>query len=119
MYRPTPSPRVIRSYDFGALAPDSALRPVPNVDDTVVEPAFTGKFELHGDRVRQIGVATAHDDRRDEHVVFVDQASSNGMRRETMAVWETPDVIPHPTAGMLEFIPISQAAEKIVYSPFP
>lgn len=35
---------------------------------------------------------------------------------ETMAVWETPDVIPHPTAGMLEFVPIWQAAEKIVYS---
>jgi dihydrofolate reductase len=35
---------------------------------------------------------------------------------ETMAVWETPDVIPHPTAAMLEFVPIWQAAEKIVYS---
>jgi len=35
---------------------------------------------------------------------------------ETMAVWETPDVIPHPTAAMLEFLPIWQAAEKIVYS---
>ena len=34
---------------------------------------------------------------------------------ETMAVWETPDVSPHPTAGMLEFVPIWQAAEKIVY----
>jgi dihydrofolate reductase len=35
---------------------------------------------------------------------------------ETMAVWETPDVIPHRTAAMLEFVPIWQAAEKIVYS---
>lgn len=35
---------------------------------------------------------------------------------ETMAVWETPDVIPNPTAGMLDFLPIWQAAEKIVYS---
>jgi len=35
---------------------------------------------------------------------------------ETMAVWETPDVIPHRTAAMLEFAPIWQAAEKIVYS---
>ena len=35
---------------------------------------------------------------------------------ETMAVWETPDVIPNPTAAMLEFVPIWQAAEKIVYS---
>ena len=35
---------------------------------------------------------------------------------ETVAVWETPEVIPHPTAGMLEFAPIWQAAEKIVYS---
>jgi dihydrofolate reductase len=35
---------------------------------------------------------------------------------ETMAVWETPDLIPHRTAAMLEFAPIWQAAEKIVYS---
>jgi dihydrofolate reductase len=35
---------------------------------------------------------------------------------ETMAVWETPDVIPHRTAAVLEFAPIWQAAEKIVYS---
>ena len=35
---------------------------------------------------------------------------------ETMAVWETPEVIPNPTAGMLAYVPIWQAAEKIVYS---
>jgi len=35
---------------------------------------------------------------------------------ETMSVWETPEVIPNPTAGMLGFVPIWQAAEKIVYS---
>src|SRR5207247_5420081 len=35
---------------------------------------------------------------------------------ETVAVWETPDVIPHLTPAMLEFAPIWQAAEKIVYS---
>ena len=35
---------------------------------------------------------------------------------ETMAVWETPGVISDPTAGMLEYLPIWQAAEKIVYS---
>ena len=35
---------------------------------------------------------------------------------ETMAVWETPDVIPHLPAAALEFVPIWQAAEKIVYS---
>ena len=35
---------------------------------------------------------------------------------ETMAVWETPDVFPHRTAAVLEFAPIWQAAEKIVYS---
>ena len=35
---------------------------------------------------------------------------------ETMAVWETPEVIPHLTSAMLEFVPIWQAAEKIVYS---
>ncbi|MFL6263434.1 MAG: dihydrofolate reductase family protein [Thermoanaerobaculia bacterium] len=35
---------------------------------------------------------------------------------ETMAVWETPDVIPHLPAAALEFAPIWQAAEKIVYS---
>src|SRR5678815_1550291 len=35
---------------------------------------------------------------------------------ETMAVWETPDVIPHRIAAMMEFAPIWQAAEKIVYS---
>ena len=35
---------------------------------------------------------------------------------ETMAVWETPDVLPHLTAAALEYLPIWQAAEKIVYS---
>ena len=35
---------------------------------------------------------------------------------ETMAVWETPDVIPIGTAAMLEYGQIWQAAEKIVYS---
>lgn len=35
---------------------------------------------------------------------------------ETMAVWETPDVIPDPTSAMLEYLPIWQAADKIVYS---
>lgn len=34
---------------------------------------------------------------------------------ETMAVWETPEVIPM-TGAALEFAPIWQAAEKIVYS---
>jgi len=34
---------------------------------------------------------------------------------ETMSVWETPDVIPL-TGAALEFLPIWQAAEKIVYS---
>jgi len=35
---------------------------------------------------------------------------------ETMAVWETPDVIPGLTPAMLDFARIWQAAEKIVYS---
>lgn len=35
---------------------------------------------------------------------------------ETMAVWETPDMLPHLTPAVLEFAPIWQAAEKIVYS---
>ena len=35
---------------------------------------------------------------------------------ETMAVWETPEVIPNPNAGMLAYVPIWQAAEKFVYS---
>ena len=35
---------------------------------------------------------------------------------ETMAVWETTDVIPQLTAAALEFAPIWQAAEKTVYS---
>jgi dihydrofolate reductase len=35
---------------------------------------------------------------------------------ETMAVWETPEVIPHLTPAALEYAPIWQAAEKIVYS---
>jgi dihydrofolate reductase len=35
---------------------------------------------------------------------------------ETMAVWETPEVIPGLTPAMLEFARIWQAAEKIVYS---
>ncbi|OAI42676.1 deaminase [Verrucomicrobia bacterium SCGC AG-212-E04] len=35
---------------------------------------------------------------------------------ETIAVWETPEVIPHLTAAALEFAPIWQAVEKIVYS---
>src|SRR5581483_6022663 len=35
---------------------------------------------------------------------------------ETMAVWETPEVIPGFTPGMLDFARIWQAADKIVYS---
>src|ERR1041385_6506928 len=35
---------------------------------------------------------------------------------ETMAVWETPDVIPGATPAMLDFAWIWQAADKIVYS---
>lgn len=35
---------------------------------------------------------------------------------ETMAVWETPEVIPGRTPAMLDFARIWQAAEKIVYS---
>lgn len=35
---------------------------------------------------------------------------------ETMAVWETPEVIPHLPAAALEYVPIWQEAEKIVYS---
>jgi dihydrofolate reductase len=35
---------------------------------------------------------------------------------ETMAIWETPDVIPGPTPAMLDFARIWQAAYKIVYS---
>ena len=35
---------------------------------------------------------------------------------ETMAVWETPDVIPGLTPAMLDFARIWQAADKIVYS---
>ena len=35
---------------------------------------------------------------------------------ETMAVWETPDVLRYLTAAALEYAPIWQAAEKIVYS---
>ena len=33
-----------------------------------------------------------------------------------MAIWETPDVIPGLTPGMLDFARIWQAADKIVYS---
>ncbi len=35
---------------------------------------------------------------------------------QTMAVWETPDVIPGRTPAMLDFARIWQAADKIVYS---
>lgn len=35
---------------------------------------------------------------------------------ETMAVWETPDVVPGLTPAMLEFARIWRAADKIVYS---
>ena len=35
---------------------------------------------------------------------------------ETMAIWQTPDVIPGTTPGMLDFAQIWQAAHKIVYS---
>ena len=35
---------------------------------------------------------------------------------ETLAVWETPDVIPCLTPAMLEFARIWQSADKIVYS---
>uniref|UniRef100_Q01T39 Bifunctional deaminase-reductase domain protein n=1 Tax=Solibacter usitatus (strain Ellin6076) TaxID=234267 RepID=Q01T39_SOLUE len=35
---------------------------------------------------------------------------------ETMAVWETPEVIPGLTPAMVEFAGIWQAADKVVYS---
>jgi riboflavin biosynthesis pyrimidine reductase len=35
---------------------------------------------------------------------------------ETMAIWETPDIIPGLTSAMLNFARIWQAADKIVYS---
>jgi len=35
---------------------------------------------------------------------------------ETMAVWDTPEVIPGQTPAMLDFARIWQAADKIVYS---
>jgi dihydrofolate reductase len=35
---------------------------------------------------------------------------------ESVAVWESPDVLPDLTPAALEFAPIWQAAEKIVYS---
>lgn len=35
---------------------------------------------------------------------------------ETMAVWETPEVIPGRTAAMMDYVPIWRAADKIVYS---
>jgi len=35
---------------------------------------------------------------------------------ETMSVWETPEVLPPLMPAGLEFLPIWQAAEKIVYS---
>lgn len=35
---------------------------------------------------------------------------------ETMAVWQTPDVLPNPTPAILDFGSIWQAADKIVYS---
>lgn len=35
---------------------------------------------------------------------------------ETMAVWQTPDVIPGLTSAMMDFAPIWQAADKVVYS---
>jgi dihydrofolate reductase len=35
---------------------------------------------------------------------------------ETMAIWETPEVIPGPTPAMLDFARVWQAADKIVYS---
>jgi dihydrofolate reductase len=35
---------------------------------------------------------------------------------ETMKIWETPDLIPGLTPGMMDFARIWQAADKIVYS---
>jgi dihydrofolate reductase len=35
---------------------------------------------------------------------------------ETMAVWETPDVIPGLTPALLDFARMWQAADKVVYS---
>ena len=35
---------------------------------------------------------------------------------ETMTGWETPEVIPDQTSGMMDFARIWQAADKIVYS---
>jgi dihydrofolate reductase len=35
---------------------------------------------------------------------------------QTMAIWETPDVIPGRTPAMLDFARVWQAADKIIYS---
>jgi dihydrofolate reductase len=35
---------------------------------------------------------------------------------ETMAIWETPDIIPNRTPAMLDFARIWRAADKIIYS---
>jgi dihydrofolate reductase len=35
---------------------------------------------------------------------------------QTMAVWQTPEVFPASTPAMLDFAPIWQAADKVVYS---
>jgi dihydrofolate reductase len=35
---------------------------------------------------------------------------------ETLAIWDTPDVVPDRTPAMMEFARIWQAADKIVYS---
>jgi len=35
---------------------------------------------------------------------------------ETMAVWETPDLLPPLTPAALKFLPVWRAADKIVYS---
>ena len=59
-----------------------ASRSVPDVDETVRDPALIEQFERHADLAWQIGIPATCDDRRDEQVILVDKASANGVRGE-------------------------------------
>jgi hypothetical protein len=57
----------------------SALGAVPNVHHAVVEAPLSDELEAHPDLGGQVRVAGPHDDRRQEQVVLVDEASPTGM----------------------------------------
>lgn len=79
------------------------------MNQPVVEPEFIEKFELHVDFTWQILIAAARNDRCDEQVIFVDKASTNGMRCERRTA--DPNIAGRTCLEFQDRIPIERPFE--------